>query len=173
LATLLGENYRSSEYAIKELIDNAWDADADTVWISLPEPLSQEPVVIQDNGSGMTEKEVLNEYLRVASSRKSRKGEKTSLKNRKVKGRKGIGKFAGLLAANLMILETTARGIKTRLELDKESLLNAPKSQSDLEAIVLPHKTEKADSLKQGTTITLFGLNQSWLFLILKDLNKF
>ena len=28
LASLLGESYRSTEQAIKELIDNAWDADA-------------------------------------------------------------------------------------------------------------------------------------------------
>jgi HSP90 family molecular chaperone len=124
LATLLGENYRSSEYAIKELIDNAWDADASNVWISLPEPLSQAPITIQDDGSGMTEKEVLNEYLRIASSRKSRKGGNTPLKNRRIKGRKGIGKFAGLLAANIMILETTARGFTTQLEMSKESLLN-------------------------------------------------
>jgi hypothetical protein len=40
LARLLGENYRSTEQAIKELIDNAWDADAEHVWITLPEPLN-------------------------------------------------------------------------------------------------------------------------------------
>ena len=30
LTSLLGENYRSTEVALKELIDNAWDADAET-----------------------------------------------------------------------------------------------------------------------------------------------
>lgn len=164
LATLLGENYRSSEYAIKELIDNAWDADASAVWIFLPKPLSQDPIIIQDNGSGMTEKEVLNEYLRVASSRKSRKGEKTPLKNRRVKGRKGIGKFAGLLAANFMVLETTARGIITQLEISKESLINAQKTQNNLEKILLPHKTKKCNSSDQGTKITLLDLNQNLAF---------
>lgn len=32
LTSLLGETYRSTEHALKELIDNAWDADAETVW---------------------------------------------------------------------------------------------------------------------------------------------
>jgi hypothetical protein len=32
LASLLGESYRSTEQALKELIDNAWDADV--FWFS-------------------------------------------------------------------------------------------------------------------------------------------
>lgn len=30
LATLLSQEYSSSERALKELVDNAWDADAET-----------------------------------------------------------------------------------------------------------------------------------------------
>lgn len=33
LATLLSQEYRSAERALKELVDNAWDADADQVSI--------------------------------------------------------------------------------------------------------------------------------------------
>jgi len=58
LAALLGENYRSSELAVKELVDNSWDADADNVWIALPEPITAEPIVVRDDGTGMTEQEV-------------------------------------------------------------------------------------------------------------------
>jgi hypothetical protein len=35
IAEILGESYRSSEQALKELVDNAWDSDATKV---LPEP---------------------------------------------------------------------------------------------------------------------------------------
>lgn len=106
LATLLSENYRSSELALKELIDNAWDADADNVNVFLPEPMSGGTIVISDDGSGMTETELTVEYLNVASNRRARRGDLTPLKKRKVKGRKGIGKFAGFMAANCMKLET-------------------------------------------------------------------
>ena len=34
LASLLGETYRSTEHAVKELVDNAWDADAPTISIT-------------------------------------------------------------------------------------------------------------------------------------------
>lgn len=54
LAKLLSQEYTSSERALKELVDNAWDADAEEVRIALPSPMSQEPIVIADNGTGMT-----------------------------------------------------------------------------------------------------------------------
>jgi DNA mismatch repair ATPase MutL len=35
LATLLSQEYTSSEKALKELVDNAWDADAELVSVIL------------------------------------------------------------------------------------------------------------------------------------------
>jgi len=58
LTSILGENYRSTEFALRELVDNAWDADAENVWIQLPEPFTDSPIVVEDDGAGMTEKEV-------------------------------------------------------------------------------------------------------------------
>lgn len=68
LAFLLSENYRSTERAIKELVDNAWDADAEEVNISLPKLLSLDPeIIVEDNGVGMVEQELRREYLFIAS----------------------------------------------------------------------------------------------------------
>jgi len=39
IAEILGESYRSSEQALKELVDNAWDAAATRVEIKLPDPM--------------------------------------------------------------------------------------------------------------------------------------
>jgi len=80
LAKLLSENYRSSEKAIKELVDNAWDADSELVSVSFPDPMTKNPVIIYDNGSGMTEDELRREYLFIASDRRKRRDEFT-LKN--------------------------------------------------------------------------------------------
>lgn len=44
LATLLSQEYSSSERALKELVDNAWDADAQQVTIVLPKPMSGDPI---------------------------------------------------------------------------------------------------------------------------------
>jgi HSP90 family molecular chaperone len=99
LAAVLGETYPSSQAALKELVDNAWDADADHVWVTLPEAMTGDPIVVRDDGSGMTEKEVRSQYLRVARDRRSQNGVSSRKYGRKIKGRKGIGKFAGLAVA--------------------------------------------------------------------------
>ena len=117
LATLLSQEYPSSERALKELVDNAWDADAEHVSVTLPKPLSGGSIVIEDDGSGMTEEELRRHYLAIASDRRSRRGERTAGKSRPVKGRKGIGKFSGLMAAATMMLETRARGRLCRISL--------------------------------------------------------
>ena len=158
LTSLLGENYRSSEYALKELIDNAWDAEATEVSISLPEILTEGSIVIQDNGSGMVSKEVLQEYLNIASPRFSRKGERTPNFKRKVRGRKGIGKFSGLLLASTMELETKANGDHSKLTISKKELLIKAR---DLEDIELPFTQLKCSIKERGTTITLTDLNQA------------
>lgn len=161
LAALLGENYRSTEYALKELVDNAWDADAQHVWVYLPEPLSQDPILVIDDGLGMTEKEIKTGYLKIASDRRTRKGERTLRYNRKVKGRKGIGKFAGLVSANIMEISTKARGSKTTLTIFKSELLNSSK---DLEKIDLPLTVEQVNESESGTAIKLSDLNQNLSF---------
>lgn len=159
LAELLGETYRSIEEAAKELIDNAYDADSDNVDITLPDDLTVNPTItIKDNGSGMKEKEVRNEYLNIANSRTSRKGSISYLKKRKVKGRKGIGKFAGLMVATQMKVETYAAGKRTTIIINKNELA---KAGYDLEKVPLPISVEDCDEALHGTIITLEGLNQN------------
>ena len=156
LTRLLGETYRSSEAALKELVDNAWDADAQNVWITLPAPMSSDPIIVRDDGSGMTPLEMRNEYLNIASDKRSRTGERTPVLKRKVKGRKGIGKFAGLSLANRMDVLAVARGRKCSLTIDK---LVLAENENDLEAVPLPFLEDDAGKAHAGTTITLSGLD--------------
>lgn len=131
LASVLGDNYRNSAQAIKELVDNAWDADAEHVAITMPEVITFDqaelgPVIIEDDGTGMTEAEVQSYYLRVARSRTHRCSTlKTARFNRRIKGKKGIGKFAGLVVADGMILATRCGGRETTLTVNKDDLMKA------------------------------------------------
>jgi len=161
LAVLLGENYRSTEVALKELVDNAWDADADSVWVTLPEAMTTDPIVIRDDGSGMTEQEVRQEYLFIANDRRSRKGELTPQKKRKVKGRMGVGKFAGLSAAGMMTLETEARGVQTAVRIDRTTLQQAGQ---DIERVPLALELTPCAADAHGTVITLDQLDQNLNF---------
>ncbi len=157
LAHVLGENYTSSEKALKELVDNAWDAEATEVHITVPTILTDAPIIVQDNGSGMKTAELESEYLNIASPRFSRKGDRTHNLNRIVKGRKGIGKFAGLILASEMELVTQAAGKRTSVLISKTVLMEA---LGDLEKVPLPLDVTDSDHLDaKGTTITLRNLN--------------
>jgi hypothetical protein len=160
LAMLLGATYRSSEQAIQELVDNAWDADAENVWISLPEAVTSDPVVVRDDGSGMTEPQVRNEYLKIARDRRATKGIRTPGKNRLAKGRKGIGKFAGLMMAGVMRLETRVRGQNTSLTIRKEDL----QAGAELEALPLAIEANRCESEEHGTEVILSALEQQFNF---------
>ena len=157
LAALLGSSYNSTEKAIKELVDNAWDADAEEVSITLPDQMSSDPIVVSDNGAGMTVQELRNDYLKVARDRRTVKGDRTKAKNRKVRGRKGIGKFAGLMVAERMRLITKARGVQAELLFARESMAQA---KSDFERVVIPLIEQECSPEEHGTTIVLNDLNR-------------
>jgi len=161
LTKILGESYTSVEAAIKELVDNCYDADASEVTVDFPNPFDHSKIIIEDNGDGMTPNEVREQYLKIASSRTSRKGDLTHGKKRRVKGRKGIGKFAGLMIAGLMEVKTRSRGEETTIMISKDDILGKNK---DLEAIDLPISTSPCLKDKHGTTINLTGINQNFTF---------
>lgn len=156
LATLLSQEYSSSERALKELVDNAWDADAEKVIIKLPKPMSSSPLIIEDDGVGMTEEELRRHYLSIAADRRSQRGERTTGKNRLVKGRKGIGKFSGLMAAAVMTVETYARGRLCRITLCLDDLSQV----DDIEQLNIELRSEPCNPDLHGTTITLSNLHQ-------------
>lgn len=161
ITEILGESYRSSEQAIKELIDNAWDADATDVAITLPEAMSADPIIIEDNGCGMTAAELEQEYLKVGRDRRSARGERTGRLQRLVKGRKGIGKFAGLMVADDMQIATRARGLESRLDLRKSLLL---KAKGDFEEYQIPITEDPCAKALTGTKVVLSDLNQNLQF---------
>jgi hypothetical protein len=157
LTKLLGETYRSTEAALKELVDNAWDSDANTVWITLPNTPDDDLIVVRDDGSGMTPHMVRTEYLAIARDRRSRKGERTAKYKRPVKGRKGIGKFAGLAAARYMRVVTVSGAKQTTIAIDRDQVLEAA---TDLERVPLPLRVEACEPDRRGTTIELSALSR-------------
>lgn len=103
----LGINlYDKVSAAVAELIANSYDADAEVVKVKLPlgkylavhtdEGVQQKDhdVVIVDDGHGMTPEEADKLFLRVGRDRREDGNKRSREKNRKVMGRKGIGKLA-------------------------------------------------------------------------------
>jgi hypothetical protein len=80
-----------------EAISNAWDADAENVWIYIDADTST--LVIKDDGVGMTDEEFQNKFLKIGYSKRKNSNTDISPKGRPYIGRKGIGKLALLSCA--------------------------------------------------------------------------
>lgn len=120
-------------------------------------------IVIEDNGHGMSPRDVEKKFLPI--NRKRRMDEQTGLETnltsetgkRNVMGRKGLGKLAGFGAATKVVIRTKRKGetFATTFTLDDSSIRHA----ENLGEVAIPATYE--DGIKpeeHGTRITLTGL---------------
>ncbi len=95
----LGINLYSNVPAVlSEVVANSWDADAEEVRITLNTQLGE--ITIEDNGKGMTARDMNEKYLKVGYHRREYEETLTPKHMRHVFGRKGIGKLALFSIAN-------------------------------------------------------------------------
>ncbi len=97
--------YPSATATIAELVSNAWDADANNVWVDIPfgEPWTDaSKIVVLDDGHGMTHDEAAHEYLVVGRKRRVEAESDRSRGGRLLHGRKGIGKLAAFGTARVL-----------------------------------------------------------------------
>lgn len=94
LITIGEKMYAESIELIRELVNNAYDADATEVRVQI----SKDKIVVEDNGTGMNEKG-LWQYFNIGSPEK-RLSPRSPKFGRKRIGEFGIGKFASLSAAD-------------------------------------------------------------------------
>ena len=159
--------YQSPVAAIAELVANAWDADAESVAITLPDDLTDTAeIVVADDGDGMTSEQCQKRFLNVGFARRgNNKTERSKGKDRRILGRKGIGKFAGFGVAQIIRIETTSteNGERTVFEMDIEKLrshdyVNISGSPVD----VIEHEEPDPERRQHhGTTVRLKTLGLS------------
>ena len=125
LELLSRDLYTNMYFVLAELIANAYDADAENVYLFF----SQNEIKIEDDGIGMNEDFLDSVYLNVGSeSRTDSSTEKTRNKKRMKMGRKGIGKLSALSISNgfkLITIQNNQRiglFIPKRIENENESL---------------------------------------------------
>lgn len=94
----LGRNlYRSFVTVLGEAISNAWDADAENVWVYINK--EKNSFFIKDDGLGMSVDDFQDKFLKIGYT-KRKDGNTKSKKGRPYIGRKGIGKLALLSCAS-------------------------------------------------------------------------
>lgn len=113
--------YRSPAAALKELVSNAYDADADAVEIQT-DPPSFRQLVVSDNGSGMPIEEFLDVLRHIGGSRKRLGTGVSPIKHRKLIGRIGIGLLAVAQLGYRFYVTSSVKGSASRFiaEVDLE-----------------------------------------------------
>ena len=154
--------------ALAELVKNAYDADADTVNITLDRSDSGR-ILIEDNGHGMTTEEFEKYWMRVGSQHKRR--QKRSRKFRRpFTGSKGIGRIATqMLSKNLRIISIT-EATPTRRLLAHLEWATAVATGDLVNVVVGITKEELHYPQDHGTMIILDGLNHEWSETMIRNL---
>jgi len=152
------ELFQRAESAVAELIKNAYDADATDVKVTfLDVDKKGGTLIIDDDGEGMTKDQIINGFMRIASTEKLHNPFTT--KGRKKAGKKGIGRFATIfLGTKITILTNNAdESIAYKLVIDWS------KYEIDSEVSAVENTLETVEKTKlKGTTITIHHLRESW-----------
>ena len=158
LIKLLGPNmYTNIYYVIGEIIANAYDADANNVYIIYNNEKNR--IVIEDDGSGMTYNDFNERYLRIgAPTRNTESDELTPKYGRKRMGRKGIGKLSALSVSDKVLVMSIKNGEKSGCEL---SLLDIKRNDDRWTVPAIPSskiKFKHIDEKGSGSSITMVNV---------------
>ena len=147
----LGDELISNEYvAINELVKNSYDAKATAVLIEL----SEDKIVISDNGVGMTLEQLKKGWFEPATNIKVGK--------KRLLGEKGSGRFATVKLAKKLNLRTKAKGHNCIVSNFDWEIFNEDEN-TYLDEIKINWEEKKCDDLtSHGTILTLLDLDADW-----------
>lgn len=152
--------YSTLPPVIGELVANAWDANATKVEITIPEkPIkdASTEITIRDNGIGMSDEDVRDKYLIIGRDRRIDEGTDVTpvtlgRSERKIMGRKGIGKFSAFGIAQEIVVESVKDGDVSHFLMNYNELL--AERQKQKREIEFP-PLEPTGTVHKGTKVTL------------------
>lgn len=158
----LGINLYSNIAAVlTEAVANAWDADAQSVEITI-DP-DAEWIEIVDDGIGMTIADMNEKYLRVGYRRREEDDThgRTTAKGRQVMGRKGLGKLSLFSIANLIDVQSAKDGQSHGLRMSVDGI---HKSVENKEPFYRPDPLPAGEvTVTKGTQIVLRDIKRQRL----------
>ncbi|MBU0722468.1 ATP-binding protein [Patescibacteria group bacterium] len=111
----LGEKmYRESIEFIRELVNNAYDADATEVFVNI----NDNKIVIEDDGSGMNENG-MEQFFIIGNEEKKIRNVSPRFGRKRI-GQFGIGKFSALSLAEQFIIQSVKGKYKYSVTFDKD-----------------------------------------------------
>ncbi len=126
LVKSLGNIVRDAEYALTELVANAWDAGARKVNIDVP-PNQGGLIRVTDNGVGMTTDEFKQRWMKLGYNRQKHQGLDVEFPTgaeggkRRAYGRNGIGRHGMFCFADKYLVSTKNAGIHSEFVIELSS----------------------------------------------------
>ena len=155
----IGEQlYVRSVELIRELVNNAYDADATEIRVSI----LKDRIEVADNGTGM-DMDGLKQYFNIGSPEK-RLHNKSKKYHRERIGQFGIGKFSTLTAGTLFEVKTQCGDFAATVTFDKNEWERHP-DRWELPMTVYPADPSRGD----GTTVVISKLKKE---LSISDVEK-
>lgn len=146
--------YSQLPNAIAELVANSYDADSPDVHIVLTDNEQEKSITVIDRGIGMSFEEINEKFLLIGRNRREQESELSPYKQRKVTGRKGLGKLALFGIGNTIQITTKKDGKCIDFTMNWNEILG---SKNNYEPSYSEKQCGKDES---GTTVTLKDLKR-------------
>lgn len=148
LVKSLGNIIRDSEYALTELVANAWDAGATEVSIEIP---TKEGglIKVSDNGVGLTPDNFKQRWMKLGYNRIKHQGVEVEFPpgvdggKRRAYGRNGVGRHGMFCFADKYVVSTVKEGFRSQYTVELSS--------GEHPFVITSEKSEKAEGF--GTSI--------------------
>lgn len=147
LSTIGERLYSQSLDLIRELVSNAYDADATEIKINV----DKDSIVVDDNGSGMN-REGLRQYLTIGSPFKKKHQVTPKFKRVRI-GEFGIGKFAVLSVCDRFEIYTRTGKFAATVIFNRSDFEN----RNDWNVPIIEHTVKNQGN---GTRVSLFDINK-------------
>lgn len=153
--------YSTLPPVIAELIANSYDAEAETVQVSLYDNSEDKRIIIKDDGHGMTFDEINDRFLQIGRKRrKELNSQKSDNGKRFVIGRKGLGKLSFFGIAARAKISTVKTGLKNTFIMDIDKILASKGQNYQPEIVERDVKTRE----KNGTSAELSSMTRKTSF---------
>jgi len=175
ILSLLGDELIGSDsLAIFELVKNSYDADSEEVKIIFNDlNTSNQSIVIEDDGYGMTLQTIKDVWLEIGTDFKRGKRRKPSPKFGRISlGEKGVGRLAVHKLGKSFTLETQREGdmFSSRIHIDWKRLISSGDYIQDLK-VEIETVSENLFEKGKGTRIHISDLKKkNWSKKEVKDL---